>query len=123
MTTEVVPERPRASTGGIVATIILCVFLLFFTVGMAVLSLLLSLQSDACGSGTVCDDNGISTGILVAFFGCAGAGLLGIVLGIIWAARRKRLAWLFPIAAGLVVLGFWIVGLVLVSAAAHVSLS
>ena len=102
MNTDVDTAKPRATTGGLVATIILCIGLLGFGTVMAVLSFFLAFAADACGQLT-CNDAGISAGILVSLIGSIVATLLGVVFGIIWAARRKRLGWIFPLAGGVVV--------------------
>ena len=116
MTAEVAPAvpttpKPRASTAGIVVTIVLCVLLLGFGAIMGVFSAFLAFASDACGSGSVaCNDEGIGVGILVAVVGTVGAALLGTIFGVIWAARRKRLAWIFPIVGGVLVVILFAVG-------------
>ena len=115
MTAEVAPAvpapKPRATTAGIVTTIVLSVLLLGFGAVMAVFSAFLAFASDACGSGTItCNDDGIGAGILVALVGSIAFAFLGTVFGVVWAARRKRFAWIFPVIGGVLVVIVFAVG-------------
>jgi len=109
MTADVAPRKRRASTAGIIVTIVLCVVLIGFGALMAFLSFFFAFASDSCGDNN-CNDGGIATGILIALVGCAVSALVGVVFGIIWAARRKRLGWIFPIAGGVAVTACFAIG-------------
>ena len=105
------PQRPRATATGTVVTIVLSVVLLGFGTVMAFFSFFLAFVSDACGTGTIsCNEAGIGAGILVAFIGSIAAALLGAVFGAVWAAKRRRFAWIFTIIGGVLVVLMYAIG-------------
>lgn len=113
---ENTPEGRPPRTWDFFLTIFLIFLLLVLAVIFEVLALGLAVSTITCAdSSATCHYDLISAGSLIAIIGIPLVTLVGIVLSIVWIARRK-ISFLMPLVASLVVagvylLGSWVVGL------------
>ena len=113
---ENTPEGKPPRTWDFFLTIFLIFLLLVLSVIFLVLGFGLGVSTIACAdSDAVCNYDFISVGTLIVLIGVPLVALAGIVLSIVWIARRK-LSFIMPLIASLLVvavflLGSWIVDL------------
>ncbi len=97
-------------------TIFLLFILLILTGVFVIVGFGLGVGTLACGdSAQACNFGVISLGTLTVMMGTPLVALAGIVVSVVWIARRKR-SWLIALIAclvsvGLFALGTWLVGL------------
>ena len=113
---ENTPEGRPPRAWDFFLTIFLIFLLLVLSVIFLVLGFGLGVSTIACAdSDAVCNYDFISVGTLIVLIGVPLVALAGIVLSIVWIARRK-LSFIMPLIASLLVvavflLGSWIVDL------------
>jgi hypothetical protein len=113
---ENTPEGKPPRTWDFFLTIFLIFVLLVLAVIFEFLGLGLAVSTIACAdSSASCNYDFISVGSLIAIIGVPLVTLAGLVLSIVWIARRK-LSFLMPLIAvvavvGVYLLGSWIVDL------------
>jgi hypothetical protein len=102
-------SRPRISAGGFAATIVAMVMFVIWWGVLEFGALFLGFVSDACGEDTACNLTQLQIGSIVAIFGTAAVGVATLVITIVLLVRRRRFAWLWPIAGAAVATVLWYV--------------
>jgi len=107
---ENTPEGRPPRTWDFFLTIFLIFLLLVLAVIFEVLGLGLAVSTITCADSAVdCNYDFISAGSLIAIIGIPLVTLVGIVLAIVWIARRK-VSFLMPLIASLLVVGVFLLG-------------
>jgi hypothetical protein len=105
---ENTPEGRPPRTGDFFLTILLGFILLVLAVIFEVLGFGLAVTTITCADSSVaCNGAYISAGSLIALVGIPLVTLAGIVLTIVWIARRKRSFYL-PLIASVLVVGVFL---------------
>jgi hypothetical protein len=110
---ENTPEGRPPRTWDFFLTIFLIFVLLVLAVIFEFLAVGLTVSTIACADSSACNYDFISVGSLVAIIGIPLVTLAGIVLSIVWIARRK-LSFLMPLIGAVVVVGVFLLGSVIV---------
>lgn len=97
-------------------TIFLIFVLLVLTAIFVILGFGFGLSTIGCADSGGCNYNLISFGSLVVIVGVPVLALIGIVLSVIWIARRKVTFWI-PLVASLATVGLFVLGSYLVELA------
>ena len=114
---EDTPEGRPPRTWDFFLTILLIIVLLVLAVVLEVLGLGITVSTITCADSSVdCNYTAISVGSLITIIGVPIVALAGIVLAIIWIARRK-LSFVWPLAASVLVVGVFALGSLLVDLA------
>jgi len=107
---EETPEGRPPRTWDFFLTIFLIFLLLVLAVIFEVLGLGLAVSTITCADSSVdCNYDFISAGSLIAIVGIPLVTLAGIVLAIIWIARRK-VSFVMPLVAAILVVGLYLLG-------------
>ncbi|MEO8094124.1 MAG: hypothetical protein ABI632_04230 [Pseudolysinimonas sp.] len=107
---ENTPEGRPPRAWDFFLTIFLIFMLLVLTVIFEVLAIGLAVTTITCADSSVaCNYTFISAGSLVAIIGIPVVALTGIVLSIVWIARRK-VSFVMPLIASLLVVGLYLLG-------------
>jgi hypothetical protein len=108
--TEDTPEGRPPRTWDFFLTIFLIFVLLVLAVIFFALGLGLTVSTITCADSSVsCNYDFISAGSLTVLIGVPLVTLAGIVLAIVWIARRK-VAFLMPLVASVLVVGVYLLG-------------
>lgn len=107
---ENTPEGRPPRTWDFFLTIFLIFILLVLAVIFEVLAFSLAVSTITCAdSSAACHYDLISAGSLIAIVGVPLVALVGIVLSIVWIARRK-ISFLMPLIASVLVVGVFLLG-------------
>ena len=107
---EQTPEGRPPRTWDFFLTIFLIFLLLVLAVIFEVIGLGLTVSTITCSDSALdCNYTFISIGSLITIIGVPLVALAGIVLSIVWIARRK-LSFLMPLIASLLVVGVFLLG-------------
>jgi len=107
---ENTPEGTPPRAWDFFLTIFLIVVLLVLAVIFEFLGLGLAVSTITCADSAIaCNYNFISIGSLITIIGVPAVTIAGIVLSIIWIARRK-LSFLMPLIAAVLVVGVFLLG-------------
>jgi membrane protease YdiL (CAAX protease family) len=114
MTGEVPMEETKAGRPPRTWDFFLTIFLIFLLLVLAVIFVLLGfglgISTLTCAdSAQACNYTFISVGGLIAVIGVPGVAIAGIVLSIVWIARRK-LSFIMPLAACILVILVYLLG-------------
>lgn len=112
---ENTPEGRPPRTWDFFLTILLGVILLILAVIFELLGFGLAVTTITCADSSVaCNGSLISIGSLITLVGIPLITLAGIVLSVVWIARRK-VSFLMPLIASLLVVGVYLLGAWLVA--------
>ena len=104
------PERRQPRGWDFFLTVFLLFVLLVLTAIFLFLGLGLSISSLGCADSTeACNDAVISAGTLLATLGTAVVALAGIIVSVVFIARRK-VAFVVPLIASVAVVGLFLLG-------------
>lgn len=107
---ENTPEGRPPRTWDFFLTIFLIFLLLVLSVIFEVLGLGITVTTISCADSSVaCNYTLISIGSLITLIGVPVVALVGIVLAIVWIARRK-VSFLMPLIASVLVVGLYVLG-------------
>lgn len=107
---EQTPEGRPPRAWDFFLTIFLIFLLLVLVVIFEVLGLGLAVSTITCADSSVdCNYDFISVGSLITIIGVPLVALAGIVLAIVWIARRK-LSFIMPLIASALVIGVFLLG-------------
>ena len=107
---ENTPEGRPPRTWDFFLTIFLIFLLLVLAVIFEVLGVGLAVSTITCADSSVaCNYDFISVGSLIPIIGIPLVALAGIVLAIVWIARRK-ISFLMPLIAAVLVVGLFLLG-------------
>ncbi|CAN5159995.1 hypothetical protein BH11ACT4_BH11ACT4_07300 [soil metagenome] len=107
---EDTPEGKPPRTWDFFLTIFLIFVLLVLAVIFEVLGVGLTVSTITCGDSAVdCNYQFISIGSLITIIGVPVVALVGIVLAVVWIARRK-VSFLMPLIAAVLIVGVFLLG-------------
>jgi hypothetical protein len=90
------PSNSRLpTTGGRIATIVLCVLLALYCADLAVTALFIGFVSD---SGRPLNTTELTIAIFLGLIGSPAVGIVAIVVAIIRVVRRRAFTWVIPLA-------------------------
>lgn len=113
---EYTPEGRPPRTWDFFLTIFLLLLLLILTGVFVILGFGMSVGALACADSAACNYLVISVGTLIIMIGTPLVALAGIIVSVVWIARRKR-SWLIALIACLVSVGVFALGSYLVDLA------
>lgn len=94
-------------------TIFLLLLLLILTGVFVILGFGLSVSALGCADSAACNYLVISVGSLIIMIGTPVVALVGIIVSVVWIARRKR-SWLIALIALVLSVGVFVLGSTLV---------
>ena len=110
---EYTPEGRPPRTWDFFLTIFLLLLLLILTGVFVIVSFGLSVSALGCADSSACNYLVISVGTLIVMIGTPLVALAGIIVSVVWIARRKR-SWLVALIACLLSVGVFFLGTTLV---------
>ena len=113
---EYTPEGKPPRTWDFFLTIFLLLLLLILTGVFVILGFGLSVATLGCADSGSCNYLVISIGTLIVMIGTPVVALAGIVVSVVWIARRKR-SWLIALIACVLSVGVFALGTTLVNLA------
>jgi uncharacterized BrkB/YihY/UPF0761 family membrane protein len=110
---EYTPEGRPPRTGDFFATVLLLLLLVILTGVFVVVAFALSVSTLGCGDSSSCNGLVIGAGTLTVMIGAPVIALAGIIVSVVWIARRKR-SWVIALIACLLSVGVFLLGTTLV---------
>lgn len=113
---EYTPEGRPPRTWDFFLTIFLLLLLLILTGVFVILGFGMSVAALGCADSASCNYLVISIGTLLIMIGTPLVALAGIIVSVVWIARRKR-SWLIALIAVVLSVGVFVLGSTLVDLA------